>query len=125
MVEIVSLATPALRAIVNFSLFSTVINLIKMRTTRASAAIDRLKRRSGNTNYSMVMSSNGLFSLVLPADMAAGHAAQSTRLCEPMPMDEFVVFVNAYGPQIPKRVSKLEVAFSAQLAKSKSTIKSD
>ncbi len=96
-----------------------------MRTTRASAAIDRLKRRSGNTNYSMVMSSNGLFSLVLPADMAGGHAAQSTRLCEPMPIDEFVVFVNAYGPQIPKRVSKLEVAFSAQLAKSKSIAKSD
>ncbi|MBX9675541.1 MAG: hypothetical protein K2V71_02925 [Methylotenera sp.] len=96
-----------------------------MRTTRASAAIDRLKRRSGNTNYSMVMSSNGLFSLALPAEAAAGHAAQSTRLCEPMPMDEFVAFVNACGPQTPKRVSKLEVAFSAHLAKSKSTEKSD
>ncbi|PPD51897.1 MAG: hypothetical protein CTY10_09925 [Methylotenera sp.] len=96
-----------------------------MRTTRASAAIDRLKRRSGNPNYSMVMGSNGLFSLVLPADIATSHAVQSTRLCEPMPMDEFVAFVNAYGPQTPKRVSKLYVAFSAQLAKSKSTEKSD
>ncbi len=96
-----------------------------MRTTRASAAIDRLKRRSGNANYSMVMSSNGLFSLALPAETVASHAVQSTRLCEPMPMDEFVAFVNAYGPQIPKRVSKLEVAFSTQLAKSKSIKKSD
>jgi hypothetical protein len=32
-----------------------------------------------------------------------------------MGIDEFVAFVNAYGPQTPKRVSKLEVEFSKQL----------
>jgi hypothetical protein len=32
-------------------------------------------------------------------------------------MDEFVSFVNAYGPQIPKRVSKLDIEFSKQLVK--------
>jgi hypothetical protein len=92
-----------------------------MRSTKASAAIDRLKRRSGDENYSMIMSQNGLFSLVLPTISADANAPSKTnRLCEPMPMDEFVAFVNAYGPQTPKRVSKLDIAFSAQLAKSKS-----
>ena len=97
-----------------------------MRSTKASAAIDRLKRRSGDTNYSMAMTSNGLFSLVLPqiqtvedsSDLSK-QTAKPQRLCEPMPMDEFVAFVNSYGPQIPKRVSKLDIAFSAQLEKSK------
>jgi len=82
------------------------------RSTKASAAIDRLKRRSGNEQYSMTLTSNGLFSLVL-----ALGAGESERLCEAMMLDEFVVFVNAYGPQTPKRVSKLEVEFSKQLAK--------
>ncbi|MES2501939.1 MAG: hypothetical protein V4545_04980 [Pseudomonadota bacterium] len=91
-----------------------------MRTTRASAAIDRLKNRSGDPNYSMTMSQNGLFTLVLRTSSEDEYQpSKSNRLCEPMPMDEFVAFVNAYGPQTPKRVSKLEVAFSEQLAKSK------
>ncbi len=82
------------------------------RSTKASAAIDRLKRRSGNSQYSMTLGSNGLFSLVL-----AIGSGESERLCEPMMLDEFVIFVNAYGPQTPKRVSKLEVEFSKQLTK--------
>jgi hypothetical protein len=98
-----------------------------MRSTKASAAIDRLKRRSGNDNYSMAMTSNGLFSLVLPSSTETPLAtvqtspanSKPTRLCEPMPIDEFVVFVNAYGPQTPKRVSKLDVAFNEQLSKSR------
>ncbi len=91
-----------------------------MRSTRASAAIDRQKRRSNNANYSMVMTQNGLFSLVLASEKPNNNGAfTKEKLCEPMPMDEFVSYVNAYGPQIPKRVSKLEVAFSEQLAKSK------
>lgn len=100
-----------------------------MRSTKASAAIDRLKRRSGNDHYSMSMTSNGLFSLVLPvsaettgvSDQATQVNNKPSRLCEPMPMDEFVVFVNAYGPQTPKRVSKLDVAFSQQLSKSRNS----
>lgn len=93
-----------------------------MRTTRASAAIDRLKRRSGDNNYSMIMTQNGLFSLVLSSVEPVGEKpVAKSRLCEPMPMDDFVIFVNAYGPQTPKRVSKLELAFSEQLAKSKSS----
>ena len=83
-----------------------------MRSTKASAAIDRLKRRSGNTLYSMTLSSHGMFCLVLPNDKGV-----SDRLCEPMPIDEFVAFVNAYGPIIAKRVSKLDIAFQKQLVK--------
>ena len=82
-----------------------------MRTTRASAAIERLKLRS-NANYSMAIAGNGLISLVMHTE-----GAPSQRLCEPMQLDEFVAFVNAYGPQIPKRVSKLDIAFSKQLTK--------
>ncbi|MDP1766038.1 MAG: hypothetical protein Q8K83_03960 [Methylotenera sp.] len=82
------------------------------RSTKASAAIDRLKKRSGNEQYSMTMNSGAMFSLVL-----ATGAGESTRLCEPMMIDEFVVFVNAYGPQTPKRVSKLDIAFSKQLVR--------
>jgi len=32
-------------------------------------------------------------------------------------MDDFVVFVNSFGPQIVKRVSKLDIEFSKQLVK--------
>jgi len=56
-----------------------------------------------------------MFCLVL-----ASEAGESTRLCEPMMLDDFVAFVNAYGPQTPKRVSKLEVEFSKQLTKKSS-----
>ena len=85
---------------------------ISMRSTKASAAIDRLKRRSGNALYSMTLSSNGMFCLVLP-----NHTGASDRLCEPMLIDEFVAFVNAYGPIVAKRVSKLDIAFQKQLLK--------
>jgi len=82
------------------------------RSTRASAAIDRLKKRSGNENYSMSMNSGAMFSLLL-----ATGGGDSIRLCEPMIMEDFVTFVNAYGPQTPKRVSKLDIEFSKQLVK--------
>lgn len=83
-----------------------------MRTTRASAAIDRLKLRSNNPGYSMSIAGNGLLSLMMHHE-----GPPSQRLSEPMQLDEFVTFVNAYGPQTPKRVSKLDIAFSKQLTK--------
>lgn len=83
-----------------------------MRSTRATAAIERLKARSGIAQYSMVRTAEGLFYLVSSAN---GQA--STKLSEPMEMDAFVTFVNAYGPQTPKRISKLDVAFEKQLAR--------
>ena len=83
-----------------------------MRSTKASNAIDRLKRRSNNPHYSMIVSGSGLFCLSLSSD-----TGESQRLCEPLGLDDFVAFVNAYGPQIVKRVSKLDVEFSKQLTK--------
>jgi hypothetical protein len=84
----------------------------KMRSTKASNAIERLKKRSDNPHYSMTLTSNKLFCLVLRAENG-----ESTRLSEPLPMEDFVTFVNAFGPQTPKRVSKLDVEFSKQLGK--------
>lgn len=79
------------------------------RSTKASAAIERLKIRSGNPQYSMTLHQGALFSLCVAGD--------ATRLCAPMPLEDFVAFVNAYGPQTPKRVSALEVEFNKQLVK--------
>lgn len=83
-----------------------------MRSTKASAAVDRLKRRSNNPLYSISLSSNGLFCLVLANDVGI-----VSRLCEPMLLDEFVTFVNAFGTQVAKRVSQLDIAFAKQLGK--------
>ncbi|RYE74709.1 MAG: hypothetical protein EOO80_16700 [Oxalobacteraceae bacterium] len=81
-----------------------------MRSTRASAAVERLKRRSGSADFSMIRSASGLFTLaVMSAD------GDMEQLSPPLDQDEFVAFVNAYGPQEVKRVSKLDVAFEKQL----------
>ncbi|MGI4850219.1 MAG: hypothetical protein ACRYGK_19085, partial [Janthinobacterium lividum] len=77
-----------------------------MRSTRASAAIERLKTRSGNPDFSMVRTADGRFFLV-----ATGADGVQEKLGEPLEMDEFVRFVNAHGPQVVKRVSKLDVKF--------------
>lgn len=83
-----------------------------MRSTRASAAIERLKRRSGNPDYSMVRSADGRFFLVhVHAD------GRQEKIGDALEMDEFVHFVNAQGPQVVKRVSKLDTAFEKQLGK--------
>ncbi|MGZ3238015.1 MAG: hypothetical protein ACXWIN_10275 [Burkholderiaceae bacterium] len=81
-----------------------------MRSTRATAAIERLKRRSGNNQYAMVRTAEGMFYLILSSSPAE-------KLCLPMEMDAFVKFVDGFGPQIPKRISKLDVAFEKQLTK--------
>lgn len=81
-----------------------------MRSTRATAAIERLKMRSGNQPYAMVRTAEGMFYLVL----GSGSAEKLSPLLE---MDEFVKFVDKFGPQTPRRVSKLDVAFEKQLTK--------
>jgi hypothetical protein len=78
-----------------------------MRSTKASAAVERLKARSGNPQYSMSLRSDGLFALRLASE-AVGT---------PLPINEFVHFVNGLGAQKPKRVSKLDEAFRTQLNK--------
>ena len=82
------------------------------RSTRASAAVERLKQRSGHTGYSMARTGEGLFFLAeRPGDPP---------LCAPLELDDFVAFVNKLGPQKVQRVSKFDVAFEKQLVKKKS-----
>ena len=82
-----------------------------MRSTKASSAVERLNKLS-EQKYSMGTNGKGLFWLSL-----SGENGLSTKLCESMTMDDFVPFVNGLGPQVVKRVSKLDLAFSKQLVK--------
>jgi hypothetical protein len=80
-----------------------------MRSTRATSAVDRLKLRSGNPRYTMARTGNELFFLTEGPGLPP--------LCAPLELDDFVKFVNGLGPQTPRRVSKLDVAFEKQLTK--------
>jgi hypothetical protein len=79
------------------------------RSTRASSAVDRLKNRSGQQGWSMSITGAGHFYI---SEMPGSPA-----LCEPLELDDFVKFVNALGPQVARRVSKLDVKFEKQLVK--------
>ena len=81
------------------------------RSTRASAAVDRLKRRTGIASYSMARTGDGLFFL--------SEKPGAPPLCAPLELDEFVAFVNGLGPQEVKRVSKHDVEFEKQLVRKK------
>ena len=81
-----------------------------MRSTRATAAIERLKRRSGDSGYSMVRNADGLFYLVRASDTGSLE-----KLSEPLEQDDFVNFVNGVGPQTPRRITKMDAAFEKQL----------
>ncbi len=81
------------------------------RSTRASAAVDRLKVRTGNDGYSMARTGEGLFLL----SEAPGEPA----LCEALELDDFVAFVNKLGPQAVRRMTKSDIAFEKQLVKKK------
>jgi hypothetical protein len=81
------------------------------RSTRASAAVERLKRRSGNAGYSMARTGDGLFFL--------SERPGAPPLCAPLELDEFVAFVDGLGPQVERRVTKNDLAFEKQLVKKK------
>lgn len=81
------------------------------RSTRASAAVERLKKRSGNAGYSMARTGDGLFFL--------SEAPGAPPLCAPLEMDDFVAFVDSLGPQVQKRISKHDEAFEKQLVRKK------
>ena len=81
-----------------------------MRSTKASAAVARLRTRSQNAEYSMSMRADGLFVLRLAADDGT-----STPVGEALPIDEFVRFVNGIKAEAPKRESALDLAFRTQL----------
>jgi hypothetical protein len=81
------------------------------RSTRASAAVERLKRRTGVASYSMARTGAGHFFL--------SEKPGAPPLCAPMELDEFVAFVNGLGPQEVKRISKNDVEFEKQLVRKK------
>lgn len=81
-----------------------------MRSTRASAAISRLNARDSEHDYTMALTADGQFRLM----RTTGDGPPEV-LGVPLPLDEFVTFVNKTGPQIVQRVSKLDVAFERQL----------
>jgi len=82
-----------------------------MRSTRAVAAVERLKERSQNPNYAMIVAS-GLFYLAL----RTGESG-TEKLSQPLPLDDFVKFVNGFGPPKPRKISKLDEAFEKQLVR--------
>ena len=81
------------------------------RSTRASSAVERLKRRTGHSGYSMARTASGGFYL--------SEMPGSPPLCEPLELDEFVAFVNGLGPQEVRRMTKSDIAFEKQLVKKK------
>jgi hypothetical protein len=84
-----------------------------MRTTKATLAVERLKTRTGNTRYATVSLPGDLFYLT---DRASGTAE---KLCAPLPLDEFVKFVNGVAPPAPRKASKLDEAFEAKIRNAK------
>jgi hypothetical protein len=86
-----------------------------MRSTKASAALERLKRRSGKDDYSMARSADGLFYLIEYSD-----SGDAKRLSPSMEQEDFVAYLNGLGPQPePKKVSKHDVALEKQIARRK------
>ena len=81
------------------------------RSTRAASAVERLKKRTGMTSYSMARTGDGLFFL--------SEKPGAPPLCAPLELDEFVAFVNGLGPQEVKRVSRHDVEFEKQLVRKK------
>jgi len=82
-----------------------------IRSTRASAAVERLKKRTGTTTYSMARTGAGHFFLA--------ERAGAPPLCPPMELDDFVKFVDGLGPQPEKRITKNDAAFEKQLVRKK------
>ncbi|WP_244817131.1 hypothetical protein [Caballeronia sp. Lep1P3] len=83
-----------------------------MRSTKAIGAVERLKTRSGNPHYAAVSMPGGFFYLIERSPDG------STKLCDPLPMDDFVAFVNAREPAKPRKASKLDEALEAQIGRS-------
>lgn len=80
------------------------------RSTKASNAVLRLKERTNQAPYSMVTTNDGRFYLVLGDEQGA-----SEKKSEALELDEFVSFVNQLAKLAPKKASKFDLAFEAQL----------
>jgi hypothetical protein len=83
-----------------------------MRSTKAISAVERLKTRTGNAQYAAVSLPGGYFYLIERTPEG------TTKLSDPLPMDDFVAFVNAREPAKPRKVSKLDLAMEEQISRS-------
>jgi hypothetical protein len=83
-----------------------------VRSTKASAAVERLKRRSGNPDYVMVRTGSGHFYLAL-----GGAAGRLEPVSAAMEQEDFVVLVNGIAATKPKPLGKLDAAFESQLVR--------
>lgn len=82
-----------------------------MRSTRATAAVARLNQRCPGILHSMGLTGSGLFILYL-------HASNGKQpVGEVLPLDDFVKFVNAQGPQAVRRRTSSDIAFEKQLVR--------
>lgn len=86
-----------------------------MRSTRATAAVARLNSRTGDLQYRMVLTGNGLFVL---RQQAEGGDKQ---ICDAASLDDFVRLVDSMGPKAIPRITKSEAAFMKQLVKKPTT----
>ena len=82
-----------------------------MRSTRATAAVARLNKRSEGRHYLLVMTGSGLFLLRERVD------GGDRDVSEALPLDDFVRFVDAQGPQQVPRITKNDAAFARQLVR--------
>ena len=82
-----------------------------MRSTRGTAAVARLNNRSKEHHYVMAQTGAGLFYLSEQID------GSDKRVSDALPLDDFVRFVDAMGPQQVRRVTKNDAAFAKQLVK--------
>ena len=83
-----------------------------MRSTKATAAIERLKERSGNQHYAMVRTGDELFYLI-----DRSPEGEPLVLSGRLPLEEFVAFVKAFGPQKARKATKSDLAFEKQLTR--------
>jgi hypothetical protein len=82
-----------------------------MRSTRATAAINRLNTRSEGHRYTMALTGSGLFTLHEQCE--DGLQQLGTALA----LDDFVSFVDSLGPQKLRRITKNDAAFAKQLVR--------
>lgn len=82
-----------------------------MRSTRATVVVAKLNIRSGEHCYMMTQTGAGLFYLSERVD------GSNVRVSDALPLDDFVRFVEAMGPQQVRRMTKNDAAFAKQLRK--------
>lgn len=88
-----------------------------MRSTRATAAIARLNKRSEGHCYSMAITGTGLFILRERSEETDNLDKPDKPISEALPLDDFVRLVDSMGPKKIARITKSEAAFLKQLIK--------